>query len=386
MAEKEKEDIIKRLEALRRRAPEEKPSPPAALPPQQRRRRLARIVGLGVIILFALAIFYMGYTFLGKPKEKVKPPEKPVIDELKAKVEGDIIKAFEGLPEDYARDKYALIERVRMAKSKEEIAGIDYAVAATAAWRKYLLNRLDELLKTAKDIEFVVGAEEPLRTKEKIIDKINSLTFENLKSAILREVSLEYVPIRLTREQAVGGMAEPGDIVNIYYKNGSSIVRLAKDARVMAVLRGKSSGSIQLSETEKKLDTGGGVEGFGTSTSLTIGSTGASLTGSYEGSTGLKMRQTETTYTVEIEELQKAAAASKLSEDYIKNTLANYGLKLNTIERETNIGDLDTEYLLLFEVRGSEAPALVLHALSESDRQNLFVTISRISEWMKEVE
>jgi hypothetical protein len=384
MAEKEKEDIIKRLEALRRRPPEERPAPPPEVAPELRRKRLARIVGLAVISLFLIVIFYFGYTLLGKPKEE-RVVEKPVLEELKAKTISDIKAAFEGLPQEYVVEQESLIEQVKRAETSEAIAGIDYAKAATKAWRSYLRDKLDKLLETAVEVELRVG-EEPYRGREEILQKINQLSLSELKKAVLREVGVEYVPIRLTREQAVGGMAAPGDVVNIYYKNRSKIVRLAKDARVMAVLRGKSSGSIQLSESEKRVDTGGGVEGYGTATSLSIGSTGASLTGSYEGSTGLKIRQTETTYIVDIEEIQKAAAASKLPRSYIEETLANYGLKLNTIERETNIGDLDIEYLLLFEVRGEEAPELVLRALSESDRQNIFVTISKTSEWMKEVE
>ncbi len=385
MAEKEKEDIIKRLEALRRRAPEERPSPPTGLPQKDKRKKIARIVGIAVIALIVLSVSYVGYIFFLKSKEKEKAPEKPVLDDLKAKVEADIKNAFKGLPDKYTTDEKDLLEKVRKAQTKEEIAAIDYTKAAVNAWRTYLIDEFENLQKTGEDIE-LVAAGEPYRTKEEIIQKINQLSLAELKSAVLRIASVEYVPIRLTREQAVGGMAAPGDLVNIYYKNGSEVVKLARNAKVMAVLRGKSSGSIQLSETEKKLDTGGGVEGYGTSTSLGIGDTGAALTGSYEGSSGLKMRQTETTYTVEIEELQKAAAASKLSRSYIEEALANYGLKLNTIERETNIGDLDTEYLLLFEVRGTEAPSLVLHALTESDRQNIFVTIAKTSDWMKEVE
>ncbi len=385
MAEEEKEDIIKRLEALRRRAPEEGPSPPPIPPGQQRRKRLARIVGIAVISLIILSVSYLGYVFLVKPEEKEKPPTKPVLDEIKAETESDIKKAFEGLPAEYTSEMNTLIEKVRLARTREEITGIDYTGAAERAWRSYLTDRHALLRKSVKEVELVVGDESFTNTEE-IIQKIGQLGLAELRSAVLRGLTVEYVPIRLKREQAVGGMAAPGDLVNIYYKNGSQVVKLARNARVIAVLRGISSGNIQLSESERKLDTGGGVEGFGTGSSLGIGDTSASLAGSYEGSAGLKLRQTETTYTVEIEELQKAAAASKLSRSYIEEALANYGLKLNTIEIETNIGDLDIEYLLLFEVRGSEAPALVLRSLSDRDRQNIFVTIAKTSEWMKEVK
>jgi hypothetical protein len=385
MAEEEKEDIIKRLEALRRRAPEERPSPPPIPPQQQRRKRLARIVGVAVISLVILSVSYVGYVFLMKPEKEEKPPTKPVLDELKTQVESDIRNAFNGLPAEYTSEMNTLIEKVRLARTKEEITGIDYVGAAERAWRSYLMDRLTLLRKTVEEIELVVGDESYMNLDE-ITQKIGQLNLQGLRSAVLRGVTVEYVPIRLKREQAVGGMAAPGDLVNIYYKNGSQVVKLARNARVIAVLRGISSGNIQLSESERKLDTGGGIEGFGTGSSLGIGDTSASLAGSYEGSAGLKLRQTETTYTVEIEELQKAAAASKLSRSYIEGALANYGLKLNTIEIETNIGDLDIEYLLLFEVRGTEAPDLVLRSLSDTDRENIFVTIAKTSEWMKDVK
>lgn len=381
MAEKEKEDIIERLEALRRRGPKEEAVPPPRALPDLRRKRLTRIVGFAVIFIFLASVFYLGYTFLGKPKEEVVV-EKPPLDELKAKTIKDIKAAFEGLPAGYAVERESLIEQVNKAETKESVAEIDYAKAATKAWRSYLIDKMNKLFETTQEVELKVG-EEPYRDREAILQKINQLSYAELKKTVLREAGVEYVPIRLSRQQAVGGLAEPGDVVNIYYKNQSKIVKLARDASVMAVLRGKSSGSIQLSESERKVDTGGGIEGYGTATSLGIGSTGASLTGSYEGSTGLKIRQTETTYNVDVEEIQKAAAASKLPESYIEEVLANYGLKLNTIERETNIGDLDIEYLLLFEVRGEEAPELVLRALSDTDRQNIFVTISKTAGWMK---
>lgn len=382
MAEKEKEDIVKRLEALRRKPPEERIAPPPGVAPELRRRRLARLVGIGVISLFLIAIFYLGYILLGKPKEEVAV-RKPGFEELKAQRISDIQAAFQGLPPEYAVEMESLIEEVNKAETREAIAAVDYVKAATKAWRSYLTDELNKF-KPTLEIELKVG-EKLYRGRERILQGINQLSLEELKKAALRIAGFEYVPIRLNREQAVGGMAEPGDVVNIYYKNNSKIIRLAKDARVIAVLRGISSGDIQLSEREKKLDTGGGVEGYGTATSLSIGSTGASLTGSYEGSTGLKIRQTETTYTVDIEEIQKAAAASKLPPSYIEETLANYGLRLNAIERKTNIGDLDIEYLMLFEVRGEEAPELVLHALSEKDRKNIFITISKTSDWMKEI-
>jgi hypothetical protein len=286
---------------------------------------------------------------------------------------------------NYAVEKGELINQVKILETQEEVAGVDYSKAATLAWRSYITDRYTRNAETTAEVELRVG-EEPYRGRETILQTIKQLSYIDLKNAVIKEVGVEYMPIRVDRSQAVGGLAEPGNTVNIYFKNESGVFKLAKNAKVIAILRGSSSGSISLAESERKSDTGGGVEGYGTATSLGIGSTGATLSGSYEGSSGLKIRQTETTYTVDIGEIQKAAAASKLPENYIEDVLANYGLKLNAIERETNIGDLDIEYLMLFEVRSEEVPILVSKVLSDTDRANLFVTISKKSNWMEDVK
>lgn len=385
MAE-EKEDIIERLEALRKRAPEAKAKPPTRpLEDALRRKRIARSVGLAVIFLFIASVSYAGYVFLVKPKEAEIEKQALSLEELKTKKISGIEAAFAGLPASYAVVKDELISNVKKAGTPREVEGVDHTKAADTAWRGYVTDSYNKIAETTPDVELRVG-EEPFRGRETILQKIRQLSYSDLKNVLIKEVGIEYVPIRVKRSQAVGGLAEPGDTVNIYYKNTSGIFKLAKNAKVTALLRGSTSGSINLAENERKSDTGGGVEGYGTASSLGIGSTGATLSGSYEGSTGLKIRQTETTYTVNIVEIQKAAAASKLSKSYIEEVLSNYGLRLNTIERETNIGDLDIEYLVLFEVRDDEAPALVSRVLSDTDRANLFVTISKKSAWMEDVK
>ena len=383
MAEKRTEDIIERLEALRKRVPEEKARP--SIPVDVRRKRLARLVGILVTLIFLGSVSLLGYSFLFKPvKEKIEV-EDTALAQAKTQKINSINDAFAGLPSRYLSDKAQLINQVTQATTASQVQEIDFSVPASNAWRSYTLEKVNEIARKTEKIEMEVG-KDVYRELAAIKQKISILSYAELKTAVVRELRPEYVPVRLLREQAAMGVAEPGNIVNVYFKNGSTIATLAKDAKVIAVLRAKASGSINLAETEKKTDTGGGIEGYGTAASLGIGATGATLTGSYEGSTGLKMRQSETTYTVNIEEIQKAAAASKLPENYIKEMLENYGLKLNAIERETNIGDLGVEYLMLFEVSNKEAPEMVLRALSSEDRKNIFITISETSTWMKGIK
>jgi hypothetical protein len=154
---------------------------------------------------------------------------------------------------------------------------------------------------------------------------------------------------------------------------------------VVAVLRGSSSGVISLTESESKTASGGGVEGKGIVSSLSTGSVGT-IPGSFPASMGYQTAQTQTAFSVDISQIQKAAAASKLPDGYIENVLGNYGVKLNKIEADTGIADFSAEYIILFEVGEAEVPDLILKASPTStERVNIFVTIAKPSKWIENV-
>lgn len=395
MVEKGAEDIMDRLEALRRRAPEEGLAPPGPSG-DDGRRRLARIVGLLVIlVVLGGGTFFVYNIFLKAPPapppltpaavETPPPvPREAPLPEVKAQVVDAVNRAFEGLPLAYSAEKRQLITRVNEATTSAEVRAVDYEEAANRAWRSYWIGEVQAAAQKTGDIELKAG-NDTYRTTDVILQKLNFISYTVLKTASLRAIRAEYVPLRLTRLQAAGGMVEIGDVVNVYHKEGGNISILSRRSRVMAILRGKESGSINLAESERKMAGGEGSEGKGSVSSVTGGSI-SSVEGPFPASAGYKMSQTQSTYTVSIEEVQKVAAASKLPDGYIENALESYGIKLNKIERETNIGNMDAEYLILLEVGSDEAPGLVSKVLSPEERKNLFITMSEPSLWMKAIK
>ena len=397
-AEKGTEDIVQRLEALRKKAPEannvgekekKKDTESVEAPPADRRQKMARIVGVVVILLLVVVVFFGAYKVVYEPIMKKKVDEKRINQEqeqalINAREEkfNEINNAFAGLPSDYTGQKSALLEELNMADTLSKVSAIQVADRADLAWREYKTDQLDEKLKVTDKLKIVIG-NDTYRGYGEIEQKIEQFPYSTLKGITIIEYSSEYFPIRLTREQAAGGWAEVGSLVNLWI-GGETPAILARNARVIAVLRGSSSGVISLTESESKTASGGGSEGKGTVSSVTTGGVG-SIPGSFPASAGYKTAQSATTFSVDISQIQRAAAASKLEEGYIEGVLGNYGLKLNKIEADTGLADFSAEYLILFEVGEEEVSDLVLKASPNSaDRANVFVTIARPSDCSEE--
>ncbi|RMF91087.1 MAG: DUF515 domain-containing protein [Methanobacteriota archaeon] len=407
VGEKKEEDIVGRLEALRKKVP---PAPPGGAPPKapspappaadERRRRLARILGILVIVIVLGSVFYVGYTMFIRPMKTPAPTMAPSGEEQAqeqarlaelAKAKSEKIKAindaFAGLPQDYTTAKAGLIEKVNSAATKAEVEAVDHVTPATEAWRSYRTDILEEKSTITGKVIAYVG-DRLIKGVEEIRRQIDRGTLPELQEMTIKEAYTEYIPIRLPREQITGGFAEVGDMVNIHYRwtekvNGTDVDRikyLAKNGRIVAIMRAAST--ISLSESQSQTELGGGSEGKGNVTSLTLGSGGISISdGPYGASVGYKTLERSTSYTVNLAEVQKAAVANRIPEEELMKDLEKYGVRLTEMERETNIGDLDAEYLMLVEVSEEEASEVVLRLLDKNDKANILVTISKPPSW-----
>jgi hypothetical protein len=387
--EKGTEDIVQRLEALRKKAPEGETEKSEEVTeesveggPTESRQRVARIVGVFVIFLVVAGVFFGAYKVIYEPIMKKKVASSMIEQEqaqavINARDEkfNEINNGFSGLPSKYITQKTALLEELQRADTLEKANAIYVTGPADTAWRDYRTDQMDEKLVLTDKLKMTLG-NDTYRGYDEIKQKIDQFPYQTLKSISIETYSSEYFPIRLTREQAAGGWAEQGSLVNIWLGGDETSSLLARNARVIAVLRGSSSGVISLSETESKTASGGGSEGKGTVSSVSSGGVG-SISGTFPASAGYQTTQTQTNFNVDILEVQKAAAASKLGEGYIESVLGNYGVKLNKIEADTGIADFSAEYIILFEVGETEVSDLVLRASPNSgDRANIFITIS----------
>ncbi|MEE8322217.1 MAG: DUF515 domain-containing protein [Candidatus Bathyarchaeia archaeon] len=276
-----------------------------------------------------------------------------------------------------------LEDKLRTAQTTAEVQAIDVDVPANDAWRSYRLAEVETLLESTEEIELKLNGD-VYRSVPDIKQRIQSLSYDILMNATIRELRYEYVPMWGTRQQ---GLYFPDEnmIVNVYHRrlvnesdpdSSYETVYLAKDAKVISVLRAESSGDIDLSESETRLKVGGGVEGVGTVPTLSVGGTGASLTGTFTGSAGTSSSQTQTTLTIDLSEVQKAYAANKISESDFNELMDKYGMRLDDIEEATGFGEFDVEYLILVRVTADEAPGLVLRLFTDEDRENIYVTFT----------
>ncbi len=385
--EKSSEDIVERLEALRKRAPEGKPKEPEKVeegeekPQTEKRQKIARVVGAVVILLIVVSAFFAVYKLVYLPTQQGKIDAARIAQEKEQAFNNamgeklnEINGAFADLPAKYATQKSVLLDGLGKADSVQKVNVIYVTEPANNAWRSYRMDQLDEKSGVTEKLKITVG-NDTYRGYAEIKQKVEQFPYQTLKDITIEEYSSEYFPIRLTWEQAAGGWAEQGSLVNIWLRGDTSSI-LARNARVTAVLRGSSSGVISLSESESKTASGAGGEAKGMA-SVSGGGVGTP-SGTFPVSAGYKTTQTQTTFSVDISQIQKAAAASKLPESYIEDVLGNYGVKLNRIEESTGIADFGAEYIILFEVGEEEVPELVLRASpSSAERADIFVTIAR---------
>jgi len=407
VGEKKEEDIVGRLEALRKKVPPAAgapPAPPAKPPeaPDERRRRIARVVGLLVVLAVVGGAFLIGSKFLKRPAAErpgVTATPQPGVAEAEeqarlaelakaraAKIE-EIKAAFSGLPSEYMTRRDALIEKVKSTGTKEEVELIDAEEEAAKAWREFRSDEADAKAASTGEAIAQVG-EVLIKGVDEIKAQLRFLTLQELRDMVIKEMRTEYIPIRLPRDQITGGFAEVGDRVNIRYRwvekvNDTEVAKikyLARDGKVVAIMR--AAPVISLSEAEKQKQFGGGAEGKGNVTTLSLGSSGIAISdGPYGASVGYRQLEKSTSYTVNLGEVQEAAAANKISEEDLMKNLEKYGVRLTEIERETSIGDLDAEYLMLVEVTQEEASEVVLRLLDKKEKANILISISKTPSW-----
>ncbi len=411
VGEKKEDDIVGRLEALRKKVPppkedkstsEKQKAPPGE--PDASRRRLARIIGIVVIIAVLGGLYLVGSKFITQPSETLPPmetiaPTPPLSDvEQQAKLAelkkakndktAEIEQLFTGLSSDYTSNKNVLLDEITTATTKEAVSSINGETEATTSWRNYRKDEVDQKSTLTGGTIAQIGVN-IIKGADEIKRQIDIISLAELRAIVISELRSEFIPIRLPRVQVTGGFAEVGDRVNIHYRyldqegtpNETAMIRyLAKDGRIVAIM--KPTSSIALSESEQQRQSGGGTEGIGNVTSITVGGYGLTISdGPYGASVGVKSLEKSSSYTVDLGEVQKAAAASKVDMDDFMANMEKYGVRLSEIERETNMGDFDAEYLMLVEVSENEASEIALRLLDRDDKANLLVTISKAPSW-----
>lgn len=253
---------------------------------------------------------------------------------------------------------YTMIKsEIDSADNIEEILAVNILNSATKEWRYH--HKIE--INTNKDEFDRIMLKNP-QSSTVIMEYDEAIAYVASNDAnILSKVSFEKVdtvavPIKVNRLQAGAGLLEEGDIVNMYFKTDNKSSKISdsnatniKGLTIISVLRSESSGKIESEFLDSDIITKGNES---------------------------QIYKTENQKSTDVENLLKV----KLVESFrnMNIDLYDYGIDLSANERESNLADLETEYMILIEVPKEN----VQYVLNNMDNIILTIPTNNAPEWI----
>lgn len=281
---------------------------------------------------------------------------------------------------------YSLKNQVNEAYDVEEIKSIDVLMFATKDWRMHHSKKIVDCKDDFGRIMMSYGDNKNIIMSVKDAnDFIQDNDARILSNVQFEKVNTVIVPISLSRLQATGGLISVGSVVDIYSLSDNSTESEYMMEESIQSNESMVNGSLEREEDEggEALDSmdGEGLDGEGLdgldgldSESLESESEGPVVSGATvlailrskdsgivdstlsKSNTIIKGNKTNpfentSTYSTDVEEqLKKAVLNSSNDNGALDSYLTNYGVRLSNFERMSNLGDLDSEYIILLEV------------------------------------
>lgn len=281
---------------------------------------------------------------------------------------------------------YSLKNQVNEAYDVAEIKSIDVLMFATKDWRMHHSKKIVDCKDDFGRIMMSYGNNKNIIMSVKDAnDFIQDNDARILSNVQFEKVNTVIVPISLSRLQATGGLISVGSVVDIYSLSDNSTESEYMMEESIQSNESMVNGSLEREEDEggEALDSmdGEGLDGEGLdgldgldSESLESESEGPVVSGATvlailrskdsgivdstlsKSNTIIKGNKTNpfentSTYSTDVEEqLKKAVLNSSNDNGALDSYLTNYGVRLSNFERMSNLGDLDSEYIILLEV------------------------------------
>ena len=326
-------------------------------------------------------------------------------------------------PLECNENAYTLENRINNAYDIEEIKSIDVVRSATKDWRMYHSSKI---VSSKDDFGRVMMSYGENRNILMSVRDANDFVKDNdariLSNVQFEKVNTVIVPISLSRLQATGGLISVGSVVDIYslsnndsdypqeYMGDSSDYsqEYMGDSSDYSQENGgmANSSSSQLNETSISTELEESENGkedepivSGATVLAILRSKDSGLVDSTVSKSNTIIKGNETkpfentsSYSSDVEELLKAAVLnSSKNDNALDSYLTSYGVRLSNFERMSNLGDLDSEYIILLEVPQSDvnfvinnmdslvltiptefAPNWVVSELNETYYENLY--------------
>ena len=271
---------------------------------------------------------------------------------------------------------------------------IDVLRTATDDWKTYQKSCI---VKCRDDYGRVMLSYADNDTKNVILsvgdaqDFVKDNDAKVLSNVRFRKVDTVIVPISLSRLQATAGLIYVGSIVDIYSldendtfdysqtdsnsdeisvesqdnssdgpSNESSVPVSQEDMR-------SSADSINVSSGDENLDVDKGPDVSGATVLAILRSKESGVVDSKFSRSSLKVngnvstpKEKTNSFSTDVEELLKASAFGSYSGNgALESYLDSYGVKLSDYERMSNLGELDSEYIILLEVPRNDVDFII---------------------------
>ena len=317
------------------------------------------------ILIFLVLISSSFYFFVFEPFQNELNLEKnSKLNELNALYKGPL-----ELNENY----YTLENRINQAYDIEEIKSIDVLRFATKDWRIYHSSKIVSCKDDFGRVVMSYGEDKNIIMSVKDAnDFVKDNDAKILSNVQFEKVNTVIVPISLSRLQATAGLISVGSVVDIYSLNdNSNYSEEYGDSEVNSSTQSDEDenmdsdlSSISSNETlENTLENNEEDPIVSGATVLAIlrskdsGLVDSTVSKSKTVIKGNETKPFENTvsYSSDVEELLKSSVLnSNSNDDVLDSYLINYGVRLSNFERMSNLGDLDSEYIILLEVPQSD--------------------------------
>ena len=325
------------------------------------------------LVLASLMLYFMVYQPF---QEELNLERNAKLNELNALYKG---------PLEVHENAYSLKNQIESTHDIEELKSIDVLRTATDDWKTYQKSCI---VKCRDDYGRVMLSYADNDTKNVILsvgdaqDFVKNNDAKVLSNVRFKKVDTVIVPISLSRLQATAGLIYVGSIVDIYSldendtfdysqtdsssdeisveSQDNSSDNMSNESSIPVSQEDMQSGadSINDSSGDENLDFDKGPDVSGATVLAILRSKESGVVDSKFSRSSLKVNGNVSTpkektnaFSTDVEELLKASAFGSYSGNgALESYLDSYGVKLSDYERMSNLGELDSEYIILLEV------------------------------------
>lgn len=351
---------------------------------------------IAFVLIFLVLASSMLYFMVYQPfQEELNLEKNAKLNELNALYKG---------PLEVHENAYALKNQIESTHDIEELKSIDVLRTATDDWKTYQKSCI---VKCRDDYGRVMLSYADNDTKNVILsvgdaqDFVKDNDAKVLSNVRFKKVDTVIVPISLSRLQATAGLIYVGSIVDIYSldendtfdysqtdsssdeisveSQDNSSDNMSNESSIPVSQEDMQSGadSINDSSSDENLDFDKGPDVSGATVLAILRSKESGVVDSKFSRSSLKVngnvstpKEKTNSFSTDVEELLKASAFGSYSGNgALESYLDSYGVKLSDYERMSNLGELDSEYIILLEVPRNDVDFII------NNMDNLILTI-----------